>query len=207
VFFKFYFTYFLMALRFELRVLPLLGRWSAVLDQDPSVYASYSSWKDKCEPPQPAFCCWDGVLLTFCLGLPQTTIIPMSASQVARIKARATGCPALSLFFRGVCVCVCACVIYQIYRKVARVVRGTAEESAPWFANYLRFTSFVSHFSLSFSFFLLFLSSPLFLPTSHYIYVFDKLFDSEVKIIYPFFPQTFSSHFLRTSIFSYISIV
>jgi hypothetical protein len=47
-----------------------------------------------------SFFCWDEVLWIFCLGWPQTAILPISASQVARISAVSHWNPAYLFFFR-----------------------------------------------------------------------------------------------------------
>jgi hypothetical protein len=44
-----------------------------------------ASWEYKCEPPHLAFYHWDGVSQTFCHSWPQTVILLISTSQVARI--------------------------------------------------------------------------------------------------------------------------
>jgi hypothetical protein len=41
------------------------------------------SWDYRCDPPYPV--CWDGVLLTFFLGLSWTAVLQISASQVVGI--------------------------------------------------------------------------------------------------------------------------
>jgi hypothetical protein len=58
----------------------------ANLNRHPTIYASFSSWDDRCIPSRPIIG-WDGVSWTFCWGWPGTTILPISASQVARITS------------------------------------------------------------------------------------------------------------------------
>jgi hypothetical protein len=45
------------------------------------------TWDDRHVPPRPSFLCWDGVSLTFCPGWLGTTILPFSASWIARTAA------------------------------------------------------------------------------------------------------------------------
>jgi hypothetical protein len=94
--------FFLAILGFELKTLHLLGRHStawavppilfalvessshffalAGLDQDPPTYASHIGMT----ATMPSFLCWNKVLLTFCPGWPQTAILLISTSHVAR---------------------------------------------------------------------------------------------------------------------------
>jgi hypothetical protein len=67
----------------------ILDRVSSLCLGLPGLWSSYlcflSSWDDQCEPPQPAFIGWHGVLRSFCPGWSWTTILQSSASWVARI--------------------------------------------------------------------------------------------------------------------------
>jgi hypothetical protein len=54
------------------------------LDHSSPICASWCSWDDRWVPLHTAID-WDGVLGTFCLGWPWTTILPISTSLVARI--------------------------------------------------------------------------------------------------------------------------
>jgi hypothetical protein len=53
--------------------------WTGIL----LFYTSCSSWNDRCVPPHPVIG-WDGGSLTFCPSWLRITIIPISASQVAK---------------------------------------------------------------------------------------------------------------------------
>jgi hypothetical protein len=98
-------------LGFELRALLLLGRCSTMWARLPAIFALITSetgphflprpvwtamlcytscchWDDRLILPRPAFFSAEmGVLWCFCLVWPPTTILPISASQVARITA------------------------------------------------------------------------------------------------------------------------
>jgi hypothetical protein len=74
---------------FELRALCLLGRWSTTYAMPPCLsFSSFvhlpHSWGHRCAPSRLTY--WQRwVLLTICLGWPQTSILLTSASWIARI--------------------------------------------------------------------------------------------------------------------------
>jgi hypothetical protein len=77
-------------------------------------------WDDRCVSPLCPVIGWDWVLKTICSGWPQTVILPISASQVARITGLSHWCPTFVYVYAcDICVYIHMCVSAIIFGGVS----------------------------------------------------------------------------------------